>query len=319
MRTNDITKLESLNLPVKKEICFSNHKEEFKKKIMKDQTKILAKFFSFLKPLLEPGEEILLSVGATSPMSFFEQWSTGWMIYSIKRCVLIFTNKRILHFPTKYDFTPKHSLSQIRYGDIEEFKLSGFLGRVLKIGYKSGKKEKFHYIKAGEFKKLKTLEPLFIKDQPSHSGERHFLCPKCTTPLLKNIFSCPNCHLGFKNTKDAIRLSLLFPGGGYFYTGHHVLGIMDAITEGILLLGLIGQLLEALDRAESWGSVLLFAVLLFYEKLITIYHAKHYVNEYIPIDKSFGMVSSNPSPETFSPYKQSSRQEQRKWPKTANY
>lgn len=262
---------------------------------MKGQTKILKKFSPFLKPLLSPGEEILLSVEATSPMAFFEQWTTGWMIYYLKRCVLIFTNMRILHFPTKHDFKPKHSVSQIRHGDIEEFKLSAFLGRVLKIKYKTGKSEKFYYIKSREFKKLKTLEPLFIKNQPSPAGERHFLCPKCITPLLKNIFSCPNCHLEFKNMKDAIKLSLLFPGGGYFYTGHTFLGIMDAITEGILLLVLIAHLVGAFDDPESWGFVLLFAVLLAYEKWITIYHAKHYITEYIPKDKNFSAFSLKPN------------------------
>jgi len=312
-----MTKPDILNSAVNKAICFSNHKQEFKEKIMDGQTKRLAKFASFLKPLLEPGEEILLSVEATSPMSFLEQWTTGWAIYYLKRCVLIFTNRRILHFPTKHNFTPKHSLSQIRYGDIEEFKLSGLLGRVLKIEYKSGKKEKFYYIKSREFKKLKTLEHLFIKDQPSQVRERHFLCPRCTTPLPKDIFSCPNCHLEFKNMKDAIRLSILFPGGGYFYTGHPVLGVTDAIAEGLLLLKLIVSLFSALKTMESWGFVLLFAILLFYEKLITIYHVKQYISEYIPMEKNIGVVSFSPAPEPFSPYKQAPRQGERKWVKAA--
>lgn len=154
MKINYVPKPDSLNLPINREICFSNHKEEFKEKIMKNQTKILARFVPFLKLLLEPGEEVWLGVEATSPMSFLEQWTTGWVIYYLKRCVLIFTNKRILHFPTKHDFKPKHSVSQIRYGDIEEFKLSGFLGRVLKIEYKSGKKEKFYYINQENSKNL---------------------------------------------------------------------------------------------------------------------------------------------------------------------
>lgn len=308
MKINYMPKPDSLNLPINREICFSNHKEEFKEKIMENQTKILTKFVPFLKPLLEPGEEIWLGVEATSPMSFLEQWTTGWVIYYLKRCVLIFTNKRILHFPTKHDFKPKHSVSQIRYGDIEEFKLSGFLGRVLKMEYKSGRKEKFYYIKSREFKKLRTLEHLFIKNQPSNVGERHFMCPRCVTPLVKDIFSCPNCRLEFKNMKDAIRLSLLFPGGGYFYTGHPVVGIMDAITEGILLILLLFNVVGALGGIELWGSVLFVAVLLFFEKLITIYHAKHYISEYIPIDKNIAVVSFNPAPETFSPYKQRPRQ-----------
>jgi len=317
MKGNRMIKLDILNLPINEEICFSSHKEEFKEKIMRAQTKTLAKFALFLKPLLEPREEIWLSMEATSPMSFLEQWTTGWVIYYLKRCVLIFTNKRILHFPTKHNFTPKHSVSQVRYGDIEEFKLSGLLGRVLKIEYKSGKKEKFYYIKSREFRKLKTLEHLFIKDQPSHVRERHFLCPRCTTPLLKDIFSCPNCNLEFKNMKEAIRLSLLFPGGGYFYTGHPVLGIIDVITEGGLLLELIVSLFKSLTTMESWGFVLLFAVLLFYEKLITLYHVKQYISEYIPMDKNIGMVSFSPSPAAFAPHEQAPTQGQRKWLKAA--
>ena|GEM_PF-223380 len=317
MKTNHMTNPDILNLSINKEICFSNHKEEFKEKIMEGQTKTLAKFAFFLKPLLEPGEEIWLAVEATSPMSFLEQWTSGWVIYYLKRCVLIFTNKRILHIPTKHNFTPRHSVSQIRYGDIEEFKLSGFLGRVLKIEYKSGKKEKFYYVKSREFKKLKTLEHLFMKDQPSHVRERHFLCPRCITPLVKDVFSCPNCHLEFKNMNDAIRISILFPGGGYFYTGHLFLGILDAITEGALLLKLIVSLFKALTAMESWGLVLLFAILLFFEKLVTIYHAKGYISEYIPIDKNIGGVSFNPAPVSYSPYQPSPREENKKWLKTA--
>jgi hypothetical protein len=289
MKIYNIIKPDILHLPINNEICFSNHKEEFKEKIMKAQTKTLAKFASFLRPLLEPGEEIWLGVEANSPMSFLEQWTTGWVIYYLKRCVFIFTNRRVLHFPTKRDFTPRQSVSQIRYGDIEEFKLSGFLGRVLKIEYKSGRKEKFYYIKSREFKKLKTLQQLFIKSQPSNVGERHFLCPRCATPLVKDIFSCPNCHLEFKNAKDAIRLSILLPGGGYFYTRHPLLGIMDAITEGLLIIFLLANVVGALRRIELWGPVLFVAILLFFEKLITIYHAKHYVSEYIPIDTNIAV------------------------------
>lgn len=269
---------------------------------MENQTKILMNFSSFLKPLLQPGEEILLAVKANSPMSFVEQWTAGWAIYYLKRCVLIFTNKRILHFPTKYNYSPKTSVSQIRYGDIEKFKLSGFLGRVLQIRYKSGKSEKFYTIQSTEFKKLKTLQSQFTENHlPSQAMERHFLCPRCTTPLQKDIFSCPNCHLEFKNPKDAIKLSLIFPGGGYFYTGHPILGGLDAITEGILLIALIANILGALRGIGSWGPVLFVGVILFFEKSITIYHTKRYVSEYIPVDKNFLPASLNPAGEPSSP------------------
>jgi hypothetical protein len=163
----------------------------------------------------------------------------------------------------------------------------------LKIEYKSGKKEKFYYIRSNEFKKLKTLEDLALMKghQPSKERERHFLCPKCITPLLKELFSCPNCHLEFKNMKEAKRLSILYPGGGYFYSGHPLIGVMDAMTEGVLLILLITNIVGALNRIELWGSAFFVAVLLFFEKLITIYHTKHYISEYIPADKNMGAAS----------------------------
>jgi hypothetical protein len=77
---------------------------------------------------------------------------------------------------------------------------------------------------------------------------------------------------------------------------------MDAITEGILLILLISRLLEALKGVESWGSVFFIAVILFFEKSITIYHAKHCIGEFIPADKDFLSTSLHAAPEPYSPY-----------------
>ncbi len=290
METRRVTQSNLLDLPINKEICFTTKKGEYSEKIMKQQTKILKSFSPFLKKILNPDEEILLAVKATSPMAVLEQFTIGWIIVYIKRCMLIFTNKRILHFPTRANFFPKQSVAQIWYGDIEEIRLSGFLGRTLEMEYKSGKKEKFYYIPSREFKKLKTLiSNLVTGVHPSAVLERHHLCPKCIVPLQKNVFSCPNCHLEFKNLKRAIRLSLLFPGGGYFYAGHPIMGIGDAITETGLLILLISSFISAFTSPNptvAWASFIPVAFLLSIEKLITIYDTKHFINEYIPVDKS---------------------------------
>ncbi|NWF94122.1 MAG: PH domain-containing protein [Syntrophaceae bacterium] len=283
-----------MGIPIHKQICFTTGKSKYSEKIVKQQTKILKKFSPFLTMALEPGEEIWLAVKATSPMSLLEQMTIGWVIVYIKRCILIFTNKRILHFPTRANFSPKASLAQIRYGDIKEIKLSGFLGRTLKIEYQNGKKEKFSYLPSREFKKLKTLIPnLAIGVHPSEALSRHHLCPKCVTPLQKNVFSCPNCHLEFKNPKQAIRLSLIFPGGGYFYTGHPLMGIGDAIVETILLVMLVKVFFIAFSMSESFVALtgmIPVALALSVEKLITIYDTKHFIHEYIPVDKSVAAI-----------------------------
>lgn len=306
---------DTLNLLINKEICFTNHKNQFKEKIMKEQTKILTQFSSFLKSLLEPGEEILLSVRTASPIPFLRQWTTGLLFYYKIRCVLIFTNKRILHFPTKFNFAPKQSVSQIRYGDIEEVKFGGF-PRLLKMIYKSGKKEIFSIIQSSEFNKLKTLEHLFNKGQSSQVEERHSLCPRCFTPLLKNIFSCPSCHLKFKNLKEAMRVTIFYPGGGYFYTKHPLLGVVDAIADGYFLIKVLLNVIIAFNVTGSWDKFILFPVLLFFEKWTTINHVKHYISEYIPVDDNISKASLNPIAEPFPPYQNSRKRSRMNWPKT---
>jgi hypothetical protein len=247
-----------------------------------------------LKQLLEPDEEILYSAKACSPVSLLEQFITGWILYYVKRCVLIFTNKRILHFPSKINFSPRNSVAQILYGDIENYKLGGFGGRVLALTYKSGKKEKFHYVESKERKKLRTILPLLVRDAvPSAVQERHHLCPRCTAPLPSAEFICEKCRLEFKDAQKALKFSIAFPGGGYFYTGHPVLGIGDALTETILFIALIIGLVDVSRGIGQWFGIIPVAIVLSLEKLITIYHARNYVNEYIPAARKFVPIRSN--------------------------
>lgn len=212
---------------------------------------------------------------------------------------MIFTNRRILHFPARINFSPRKSVAQIAYGDIGEWKLrGGFLSRLLALKYKSGRQEKFYYLQPQEFKKLKAMLPALAGNgQPSEFKERHHLCPRCQTPLQKDRFSCLHCHLKFKDRQEAVRRSLWYPGGGYFYTRHPFLGIGDAIVEGILLIVLIVGLFEIFTETagpEAWGGLIVIAVFLFFEKVISIYHARHYISEYIPVEENFVPVTPQP-------------------------
>ena len=227
--------VDTFGLRINQDVCFTTHNNKLHMGATKRQLKILRDVAPLLKQVLKPDEEILLAVRPASPMSWFEQLTTGWIIYLLKRCVLVFTNKRILHLPTNINFKPKASVAQIPYGDIAEIKVSGFLGRALKLKYRTGKTEDFNYVESPEFKKLKALLPTLPKGgQPSEVSERHHLCPRCQARLVKEKFTCPRCQLQFKDGERAIRLSVLYPGGGYFYTGHPVLGLGDAVTEGLL-------------------------------------------------------------------------------------
>jgi hypothetical protein len=289
--TMDGVQVDTFGLRINQAVCFTTHDNMAHKGTTNRQLKVLRDLAPTLKQVLKPDEEIWLAVRASSPMSWFEQLVTGWIIYYLKRCVLVFTNKRILHLPTKMNFKPKASVAQILYGDIAEATASGFFGRALRLKYKTGKKEDFNYVEAADFKKLKALLPTLPRDgQLSEVSERHHLCPRCQTRLVAGKYRCPSCRLQFKDGERAIKLSILYPGGGYFYTRHPWLGFADALTEAFLLIIVIAGLIEALSgegESEAWVSVFVFGAALIIEKAQTIYHAKHYVNEYIPEDEKF--------------------------------
>ncbi len=279
---------ETFGLPINQTVAFSNHKGEFKERLKKQQLKLLAPFVPVLKQFLEPGEEILLAMRGCSPMSFLEQFTTGWIVYYLKRCILVVTDRRILHFPAKGNYTPRHSIAQIRFGDVEEIKPSTFLSRKFTVLYKNGSREIFLQVR--DTPKLKAIlaEITMTGQQPTAYRGRHHLCPRCTAPLKIGDYLCPSCKLEFKNARKARNLSILIPGGGYFYTGHPWIGIGDAIVETtltVLVLTALVNLLSGTGSEEPLPMVIIFGIVLVIEKLYTIYHARHYVKEYLSVDK----------------------------------
>jgi len=276
---------ETFGLPINQATAFSDKKGNFKERIKKRQLKMLKEYVPLLKQFLEPGEEVLLAMRGCSPMTSMEQLTTGWLIFYIKRCTLVMTNRRILHFPAKKDFSPRLSIAQIRYGDVEEIKPSGFMSRFT-VKYKSGSKERFLYVK--ESAKLKSILPdlKLASQQPTAIGVRHHLCPKCNAVLSAGVYICSSCRLEFKNEHQARKLSLIYPGGGYFYTNHPFLGTGDAVTETVLIVLVVTGLVNMLSGVSGGlFQFIFFGSILFLEKLYSVYHAKHYVKEYIPVEK----------------------------------
>jgi hypothetical protein len=279
---------ETFGLPINQSVAFSTRKGEFKERLKKQQLKTLEPFAPLLKQFLEPGEEVLLAMRGCSPMSFMEQFTSGWAIYYIKRCVLVMTDRRILHFPARSNFAPRHSIAQIRFGDVETITPASFLSRKFTVKYKNGSKEVFQYVK--DTKKMKAVlgAITMASQQPTAFGIRHHLCPKCTAPLTVGEYLCPSCKLEFKNERKARNLSILYPGGGYFYTNHPYLGIGDAIVETILIAMVLLSLANLLPDGDSDAAlpgIVFFGLILIIEKLYTVFHAKHYVKEYIPVDR----------------------------------
>jgi len=274
---------DSLDLPLDREILFSNHKGTYKKRIEKRQTRLLRNVAS-LKNFFKEDERILLITTGCSPTSILEQLLTGWIFIYLKRSLFIFTNKRIFHIPTKRNYSYRHSIAHILYPDCDSIQLKG---NGLVVGYKNGKKEKFIYIARNERNKIKTLIPtISFEGTPSEIQKRVHLCPRCTKELEEEKYVCPYCFLEFKKKDKAKKISLIYPGGGYFYTRHPFLGISDAIVETILLVLVIVSLIDVTKGVEGSGVELFtFGILLVIEKAISVYHSNHFIKEYIPKEK----------------------------------
>jgi hypothetical protein len=282
-QTIGLSKQILFGLPVDRDVLFSDHKSIYRQRIEKQQTKLIGKI-SFMKPFLKEDEKIILATTGCSPMSVLEQLLTGWIIFYLKRSLFVFTNKRIIQVPTKANYSYRGSIAQILYADCQNVAMKR---RTLVITYKNGKKEKFYYIAGRERKKIKALlKTISLEGEKSKSQGRINLCPRCTKELIKDEYTCPHCRLVFKDKAEGKKVSIIYPGGGYFYTGHPFLGFGDAVTELILMILVVVSLLNVLRGNESGISLLIFyGILLFFEKVITVYHSNHFINEYIPKEK----------------------------------
>jgi hypothetical protein len=278
-------------LPVDRDTLFTNHKKVYRKRIEKRQRKLIVKL-SFLKPFLKTGEKILLVSTGYSPISSLAQYVTGFLFVYLKRSLFVFTNHRIFHVPTTPNYKFKQSLSQIYYAGCQSLELKG--GTLVVRYTKSGKIEKFKAIALSERKKIRAL----LKQRPfsttkSQVGERLHLCPQCTRLLTIAKYVCESCGLKFKNKIVAYILAILLPGGGYFYTRHYLLGLLNAIVEIFLLLYIAVTVNDVLNKVEgSTVYVLVLGAIFVAVKIISVIHSTHFIEEFIPRKKE---IQANPA------------------------
>lgn len=278
-------------LPIDGEKAFTSANGRFRERLKKQQLNILRPFVPVLRHVLHADEKVLLAARAISPVRFLEELTTGLFIFMVRRCVLVVTDKRILHFPANPRFGPRDSVSQVWFTDIAGFKA----GRKVKIKYKNGSRETFHRVFNG--KKLgKVIHGLTRGSSASTQYRgRHSVCPKCTSALVVESYVCPRCHLGFKDPGRARLLSMTLPGGGYFYTRHPFLGIADVLIQLPLIFFLLLHLLgEYVSPGRFKGGLAIAALLggfLLVEKMVNVYHTDNFIREYIPVERTFRRIS----------------------------
>jgi hypothetical protein len=271
-------------LPVDARILFSDKKGIYRPRIEKSRTKLLQRL-GFLSRFLDADEKILLVTTACSPFTTLEELTIGaaWVV-AVKRALLVFTNKRLFHIPATSSFKYRGSIAQILYEDCRRLHVKR---SALVAEYHNGRKERFLYIPGGDRGIIKRfgIEPN-ESDRPSENPQRNHLCPCCTQVLPTGVDECPSCGQEFKKKAEALRYSLLIPGGGYFYTGHPWMGAMDALVESYLLIATLGAFVSGLrGDPRAWPVAIVLAFFSALEKALTVYHSNSFLAEFIPKDR----------------------------------
>jgi hypothetical protein len=273
--------LSIFGLPVDRQLIFTNSGGYYKKSMEKRQRKLISRV-AFLRYFMHYGEKLLFLSTGYSPIGILEQVLTGPLFLFFKRAVFIFTDKRIIHIPTRFNRAHRRALSQILYADCHRIELHG---RTLEVTYQDGKQEHFPYMGTPEARKLqKILSRLPIGNgQPSENPHRTSLCPKCHTLLADGSETCPACDLAFKTGLKARLRSLMLPGGGYFYSRYPLPGMVSAGIE-LLLIGLYVFICLDFGNGLTYASTLLpiMGAAYLVMKLITAFHAHLLVQSSIP-------------------------------------
>lgn len=300
IHSNQRPHLNSLyRLRLREDTAFTSCKGLEKSGVRKRAEKTLSKLREALLKMLSPEEVILYLARAQAPAGLFEQWSFGWYIYSVTRTMLVFTNRRIIHLLVKGNGDWKRSLRSVQWGDLANAKVKGWaLNRTLRLTYRNGQNEDYWGLGHADAKKIKVLLGALL---PGSAGEGSpaqgmvQLCPSCTATLSPESYKCRQCNLSFKDMKTMVRRSLLIPGGGYFYTGHWVLGLADFLVEAILLYLTVFAFLvglgvvqpgtgpeDVISPAAAFGEGIFYAAILSFEKWLTIHHCRRFIRDHIP-------------------------------------
>jgi len=281
-------------IPVDRKFLFSNHEGVYKKKIEKRQRKLIVKI-SFLKPFLKNGEKVLLVTTGHSPATRFEKLGIGWLFVYLKRCLLVFTDRRILHVPTTPIYRYRSTLSQIPYGSCQMLEIKG---NALAVIYKSsGIYEKFFSIAGKEKKKIaRLLKKVGAVPLGDFAPGRSHLCPRCAQTLTAGNYRCERCGIRFKSGMAATLTGILVPGGAYFYVRQLFLGAVCALMEVILIFLAVVSLQDAERGIQSaYWWLISSAVMLLLVKMLSIFHVQTLIDQFVPAEKEVGYQGPVPA------------------------
>src|SRR5271154_4981560 len=177
----------SNGLRVREDVLFTDAKGRESESSRRSTEKVLAKWKDVLPAILEKDEAVVYIVKhCQMPLSTFEQLTMSWQAQGSTGVTLVLTNMRLLHFGLGGSNKWTRVLKSVRWGDLTDAKVKGWLVRVLGLRYASGKKERYSRLPIGTAKKVKDiLAAVMPASRAEMTGAQGMqsLCPNCKAAL----------------------------------------------------------------------------------------------------------------------------------------
>src|SRR5260370_13508245 len=189
-------------LSVREDVLFTDAKGKESDRSRKKAEKVLEGWRGIVSGVLEPNETVFHIVkNCQALVSALEQVMLGWHAYGVTATMLVLTNLRILHQGLTGRGKWKRVLKSVRWGDVAEAKVKGWIGRVLDLKYASGKKDRYWRVPGRDGRKIKDIVAAVL---PASRGETTpaqaiiSLCPYCRNPLTPPNYRSEQFGLVFK-------------------------------------------------------------------------------------------------------------------------
>lgn len=283
-------------LRVRLDTLYSDSKGRQKPGIQRRAEKMLQPLRAPLQTILARDEVVLYATHATPSLSLLQQFIQGWAIYRYNLVILIVTNRRLLQLGIEPGGAWKKSIRALAWGDVASAIVKpSLLGGTLKLRLADKTERAYWKLRRADAKALKVILPALITASAGEATGRGMLqlCPSCTGELTLREYRCHACGLAFKDERTLLWRALAIPGGAYFYVGQKWPGVGATIAELYVLIEIL-VLLSAIRAASRMRSIkdvlglvaaLVFIIaLLILEKAFSIYHGRHAVREFLPLD-----------------------------------
>lgn len=289
-------------VPIRSDVLYTNAKGQEKENVRKRAERNINQLQYVLRRVLDREEAVLYVTRCEVRPSLIDQFTVGFHARYFNRITLVLTNHRLLYFFVDRDGRWRQSLRVARLGDVESATIKNWIYCTLTVRFHGGKKEVYCRIPRRDVSKVRLLLPAMLTaaaGEISLGESPTSLCPECLTTLEVGNYQCERCSMRFKDEQTLLRRVLLVPGGGYFYTGQTLAGLLQLVADLYLIVMVVssilfyqrgpkpGDVVATPGESKSYlAAALVFAGALILEKWGVFHHCRTIIRQFMPLQTS---------------------------------